>query len=1408
MSPHLSRTAIVKIDIGYDDANAIQKREFLAVNVQSTFLTMSSKGVTDMVNLPLKPIEDGAAQQAAKFGDDNVDPTLLAFDVNINKATVQIRFSETVSIASLQKAAFRFQASKGVLVTDKLNSFTPTLSLKTITNSEVLDFDIVDDDLNQIKARTSLATHKNDTFVMFGKDAIRDMRGNSIASVESAKALQVTKYDEDKTAPELMSFDATMTAGKPPLILTLRFSETVMTSSLNLTNIVLQAEENVAKYNSKSHNYAHAISSAVASRSASYTEIQLTIGASDLEAIRALENVVRTPGSTFVSLGEAITDAAGNSVKAISAAEGMPVTKHSADVTPPEVAAFDLDLTSDTLTVVFSENVNFGNFKIGNIRLQSEQTATSNGEFVDLSSTTHSSAGKTATVTLDDKDVDKIKQMSVLATDKSKTYLAVQPVIVQDIAENKALGIASSKALPARDYNPDRVHPEATGFDLDLQDGVLTVRFSEVINVSSFSLGQARIQDAKTNPTAVTAPLEGTPMTNQPDGTTVKLQLTVKSTNTLRALASVAKATDSTVLIFKPSFTYDVDRNEIKERKSSDGLVATSLTPDKAPPAALDFTIDMTKGQIAVRYEQPVNGTSLDVRKFKLLGAATGSGEFTLRSGTVNDGYTNNLDTVATITFSEADLNEIKRLSLCSADSKEKGCFLRFDAGSVVDSEGNAVPALGNLKPALSASKYTADTTRPSIVTKGFTAFNAGTGVITMKFSETMKRSTVNPLKLILQNHYLPNLVSESQTLNKFDMKSSQDGTSLTFTISREKLNLIKAKQRLCSTPSTCFIKAESGFIADMASNPLEATVATDVLWASQSYAQKYDYDKTQPVVESFDLNMDAHTATIYFDETVQRLTLNTTALTFHGSSDGKSSYRLTGGELTLSSNVPFVSIHLTDDDINAIKTLEICKTKASSFISVESPFIGDMFVPNANQVTPVAVAMPLVKGEYVADATEPKLVAFSIDLDLQQLTISFNEPVDTTTFDFAGFALLSSASSSPKHTQTLHNGSVIEHPSTASQIVTLQLAEADVVVLKKEAAFGTTAGNTFLAASAGAVKDTKNLPLKKALGIHAVKASKLITDKSLAKLLSYDLNMHDRQLVMTFNEIMDASTIRSSSLTLQNSKGQNPAESYSLSNSKSKTPFGYKVFVDLTDEDMLAMEKLGDLATEKSNTYLTMGGAFISDVFDRNAVGITDVNAQQVKVFTHDTVPPFMKSTTLDVGKGHLTLVFSKAINVTTFRLLDLSLQPAANLTSHNNDRVSKALPHVKALAIKGGMFTFETDAQSCSITLTEKDSDELKRRTDICSKSSNCFISYSKDLLADYSENAMVAAPSEGAKAIANYLEDKVSPTLVKFGLNMDTGTLNLEYDETIKADSVNVSAFTIQRAKNLTAVDSVQP
>jgi len=1235
---------------------------------------------------------------------------------------------------------------------------------------------------------------------MFKAASIEDMRGNAIDSVESAQALQVDKHKPDRTPPELNSFDATMKAGTPPLILTLRFSETVLVGSLNLSNIILQAEEDVAKYNATSKKYTHAISQAIASRSDSFTEIQLTIGATDLEAIRSLENVVRTPKSTFMSLGQAITDAAGNSVKTISSTKGLPVTKHTADVTPPEVAAFDLDLTSDVLTVVFSENVNFNTFKIGNIRLQSEQAATGKGEFVDLNSTSvHSSAGKIAKVSLDDVDVDKIKQMGVLATDKSTTYMAVEPIIVQDIAENKALSISNSKALGVRRYTADRVKPEANGFDLDLQAGVLTVRFSEVVNVSSFSLGEARIQDDKTNPTAVTAPLEGTPITKS-DDTTVKLQLTVASTNTLRALASVAKTTASTVLIFTPSFAYDVDGNDMQAKKESDGLVATSLTRDKAPPAALDFTIDMTKGQLAVRYEQPVNGTSLDVRKFTLLADAKGSENFTLRGGAVNVGYTNNLDTVVTITFSELDLNEIKRLSLCGATLKEAGCFLRFDAGSVSDSEGNAVPALDSLKPALTASKYTADSGRPSIVTTGFAAFNAGTGEITLKFSETMQRSTIDPAKLVLQNHYSSNLASASLLLlEKFAMKSSRDGTSLTFAISRTKLNLIKANPLLCATPSSCFIKAENGFIADMANNPLVATNATDVTWAAQSFAQKYAYDKTQPVVQSFDLNMNAHTATIYFDETVERLTLNMTALMLHGAADGRPSFRLTGGELTQSRNVPSVSVHLTDDDINAIKALEICKTKGASFISVESPFIGDMFVPDANRVTPVAANKPLaLAGAYVADATDPKLVAFSIDIDLQQLKLSFNEPVDATTLNFTRFMMLSSASGSPKHSQTLHGGSVLEHPSTASQILTLQLAEQDVVVLKKEAAFGTTAGNTYLAVSTGAVLDTQSLPVKKAIGIHALKASAFIGDKSLAKLLSYDLNMHDRQLIMTFNEIMDASTIRPSSLTLQNSKGSSPTESYPLSNSKSLTPLGYKVFVDLTNKDMLAINKLGDLATAKSNTYIMMGGAFISDVYDRNAIGVTDVKAMQVNVFTPDTKPPFMKSTTLDVGKGYLTLTLSKAINVTTFQLTDLSLQPTANLSTLN----------VKALPIKGADVRFEADAQSCLIKLTEKDSDELKKRTDICSKASNCFISYSKNVLADYSENAMIAAPRESAKAITTFLEDKVNPTLVKFGLDMDTGILNLEYDETIKAASVNVSAFTIQRAKNLTAVDSVQP
>ena len=72
-----------------------------------------------------------------------------------------------------------------------------------------------------------------------------------------------------------------------------------------------------------------------------------------------------------------------NNVTTISLHNPQHVAVYTEDKTPPELQAFNLNLTTEVLTLFFSETVNITSLDVGQITLQhSQSTATGNQTFV------------------------------------------------------------------------------------------------------------------------------------------------------------------------------------------------------------------------------------------------------------------------------------------------------------------------------------------------------------------------------------------------------------------------------------------------------------------------------------------------------------------------------------------------------------------------------------------------------------------------------------------------------------------------------------------------------------------------------------------------------------------------------------------------------------------------------------------------------------------------------------------------------------------------------------------------------------------------------------------------------------------------------------------------------------------
>jgi hypothetical protein len=1395
----LSDTIVV--DLSAVDANAIKASWALAVeDTSSVFLTAHNTTVRDTTGNLLTSIADGSAKQAATFIADRNKPELESFSLNMDGGVLGLTFTETVNGSSLNITQFTLVNEQiGVPLANR--SFKLTGGLFEAGYAISFDVNLTAVDMNEIKARIELCSRENNTFIAMGASAVKDMSQNANAKLACSAALAVapSTYTKDTTAPRLMSFDALMPTGKPPIVLRMYFSETVSMPSLDLSGMVLQDSANRSSNdafgsNSGATSYtgARKLFSGVATRSATFTQIQVTLSDKDYQAIVDLRGVMQFANTTFVAVKNFVADEAGNAVVAIAESVAEPVSVHTVDVVPPALDTVDIDLgqtvgAKPKLLLGYAEPILIQTFNVTQLTLTSAPSSTVSFKLTGGNASIDSS-GKAVSVDLTAADVHSLKRLAGLAVNRTTTYLSAGAGYVQDTALNFAdeITLAAPKAI--RYYQGDQVDPVLNSFTVNMTDGTIMLTFNEVMDAASFDFSRAKLQSSATSPLRVSPSLDAAAFVGSENGRVVGFTLTADSANSIRALPPLGVAKSSTFFVFDTMFGKDVNGNT--PVKITTGVVASDVTRDSVPPSALGFTIEMTSGQINITYEQPVNTTTLDPTVFELR-SKTGAVAFSITGGTVTDAFS----TVATLVLSESDLSNVKRLALCDELLGKLDCNMNFGNGSVVDTSGNGIIGLA-ASDTIKATRYVKDSDRPAVITSGFSSFDLNSGIIILNYSEPVDRATLNSSKVSLTNMW-DNKDDATHRISLDEnavIVSAANTASVAFELSTADLNLVKSDKQLCTSHGNCFIQVAGGSIADMSGNPAQKTDRNDLSWAPFSFPTNFVEDTTAVKLLKFGLNMKLKTVTLTFDEIVDKGSLNQTALVLRESRAATAKeHRLGIGSVLRGGSELEVTIVMRDADVNAIKTLSICISAANTYLAADRTTITDI-ATSPNSMTPVskASAMPVDAASFVADDDAPKLVSFSFNEGDERLVLAFNEPVVPSSLNVSLLTLLSHNNGNAQN-YTLTTASVVEIALNATLSLTLQLVEVDIAVLKTSSAIAGEAASTFLKVGEGAVADVSGIVIAS-----TTLQGSLVEDVTLAQLTSFVLDLQRRQLSLLFDEIMNPSRILVSGIAFQNVDGRSGAatSSYGLTNSKANTTANSRsVVLDISDDDFIGLGLELGLATTPENTFITISASTIDDVFDRDVVAKANTNALKASSVVSDTQPPRLKSSTLDMTTMVLSFVFTEAINKTTFVRNGIKIQSSSSGTGSNY-----SIPDASTVV-------FAADLQSCTIKIDSEMEDSLKKDTSIATSQGNTFLSFS-NLASDLAGNVMPNSVASSAMQITIFKQDLKAPKLLAFGVNVLDGCLELNFSEVMNASSTNVSKFAIQNVENYTEADSSSP
>ena len=324
---------------------------------------------------------------------------------------------------------------------------------------------------------------------------------------------------------------------------------------------------------------------------------------------------------------------------------------------------------------------------------------------------------------------------------------------------------------------------------------------------------------------------------------------------------------------------------------------------------------------------------------------------------------------------------------------------------------------------------------------------------------------------------------------------------------------------------------------------------------------------------------MNSGVLSIYFVETIDVSSIDFTGITLQrlfNATSAAEQHSLTGGVRLSREDSTRISILLNVSDLNEIKRKKIGENSNSSYLVVERGFIVDM---NDQPVRPLLNGISALKVKnYTADSTPPILETFELDVNSGELILVFDETVRRESVVPSRYELLSADNASVAVVHSLKFESVaIGNDSTRIKIL---LGKEDQDDVKRLTALATSLSTTFVRVLEGGVEDMVGNGVQTS---PPIRASLFVADTSSPTLVSFSVNMDSKEIVLTFSETVNASSVRPIGITLYGTS--NRTDGYTLTGGTVTPSNDPVIIVKLDDFDFNEIKKLA-LGRNENSTF------------------------------------------------------------------------------------------------------------------------------------------------------------------------------------------------------------------------------
>jgi hypothetical protein len=670
----------ITIDIDNADINELNSRTDVATSAFNTYVTVGFGFVADTSTNANR--NDETVLQAT-FERDQTDPRLVEFSFNLTSGELIMVFDEVMNSSSLRPSQLTLQSTQtgGSSVTLSQAAVLSGIGLTVRLTLSVAE-------LNTIKADLGMYTNRSTSFLSITGTAVQDVAGNYATAVPSSDAMQARVFYSDFIRPTVDAFDLNMTSA----ILTLEFVEVMDESSVDFNSIALQTQPATGSLASLQHRLTNGCEVVPTPE---LTRVQIRLSQADTDAMK-VKGIGLTNDSTWLVVDEtAITDNNGlYIVPRIDGVNALGVRAFARDVINPTVVSFGIDLTAEQMVIVFSEAVNPGTIDPSAITVFDAQRTVSHA--LSAASRVSGSAGPIIYIRLAELDLNAMKIQQTMAVSRESTVIAFGAgTLGADFNGNPVEGEAG---MAAQTFIQDRVPADLRSVSIDFNSTISETRsvhvgsakmifvFNEPVFVNSSDGTAITIQGSQNGATTESVRLTGFFETvSRDNGTMLVFNLLRHDVNALKLLEKVATSKNNTFVAVDSSFIVDLNGNPVNSVPTTNALQVTQYTTDGIKPQILSFTFDLNIGQMTILFDEPVRNTSIRIDELTLrdtsdpsvqtanvtLNGGVFGGQIWLSQSTAGPSMGNS-DTI-TFSFLGADLNEIKRLGVCS---KDETCYV------------------------------------------------------------------------------------------------------------------------------------------------------------------------------------------------------------------------------------------------------------------------------------------------------------------------------------------------------------------------------------------------------------------------------------------------------------------------------------------------------------------------------------------------------------------------------------------------------------------------------------------------------------------------------------------------------------------------------------------------------------